>query len=353
MKKISTPIRREIANLLKLQKHELYYIIEKRNWSIQWDGKYITSELNKQKLISATLGRRRDAKIAKNKIIHFGSRNLYLPNMFDQVHPSNKVVFTWFHGTDEDTVFIKTLKKSIDYFDLLHTSCNISKENLIRWGVPEEKIVVIPLGVDLETFHPISEAEKDARRKKLGIPKDSIVISSFQKDGNGWEEGLEPKLIKGPDILCNVCIELSKKYPIHILLTGPARGYVKTRLEEAGVPYTHNYLENFLDVAWYYPLADICLVSSRAEGGPKAILEGMASGVPIVSTRVGMAPDIISDGENGFLAEIEDANNLTEHCSALIADKNLSEWVVQNGLKTAEHFSWATIAKEYFRKLYS
>ena len=131
--------------------------------------------------------------------------------------------------------------------------------------------MVIPLGVDLQLFQPITPAERTQRRQSLDIPEGKVVIGSFQKDGVGWAEGLEPKLIKGPDLFCDTCIQVNERHPVHALLTGPARGYVKQRLEAAGISYTHVNLEDFTQVAWYYPLVDICLISSRAEGGPKAL----------------------------------------------------------------------------------
>lgn len=346
-------LRRELFNLTNVQKHQLYYIVEKRDWSIKWDGTYITNALNEQNLIRSTTGYRRVAKLSKNKIIHFGSRNLYLPNAYEQIHRSNKVVFTWFHGTDEDVQFIKALPKCIKFTDRVHTSCMTSKQNLIRWGIPQEKLTVIPLGVDLQLFHPISETEKTTRRKQLDIPEGKTVIGSFQKDGIGWEEGLEPKLIKGPDIFCDTCIQVNRQHPVHVLLTGPARGYVKKRLEEANITYTHICLDDFTRVAWYYPVADICLISSRTEGGPKALLEGMASGVPVVSTRVGMSADLIRNKENGMISDIEDVDGLTAQCISLIENRELHSTIVKTALKEIPVYSWANIAKRYYAEIYN
>ena len=110
-----------------------------------------------------------------------------------------------------------------------------------------------------------------------------MVIGSFQKDGKGWGEGNEPKLIKGPDVL----------------LTGPARGYVKTGLESLKIPCKHLYLQDYREIGKYYQALDAYLVTSREEGGPKGVLESMASGIPLISTRVGQAQDLVKQGING------------------------------------------------------
>src|SRR4029077_10016651 len=92
-----------------------------------------------------------------------------------------------------------------------------------------------------------------------------------------------------------------------VLITGPARGYVAAGLERLGVPFRHLLLPDLDGVARAYRAIDVCLVTSRDEGGPKAALESMASGVPLVTTRVGQAADLVRDGVNGWLCEGEGA----------------------------------------------
>ena len=116
----------------------------------------------------------------------------------------------------------------------------------------------------------------------------------------------EPKLIKGPDVFCDLVKRIKKKVSIHVLLTGPARGYVKKKLIEYNIPFSHVFLKDYREIVNYYNVLDLYLITSRSEGGPKALLEGMATGVPIVSTKVGMAPYIIKHGVNGFISDVDD-----------------------------------------------
>ncbi len=148
-------------------------------------------------------------------------------------------------------------------------------------------------------------------REELGIPQSAFVVGSFQKDGVGWEEGLEPKLIKGPDVFLSTIEKLKKDVgDLFVLLSGPSRGYVKRGLEKMQVPYKHMYIKSYPDVAKLFQTLDVYLVASRQEGGPKAILESMASGVPLVTTRVGQAMDMVKHGENGWMADVEDSESL-------------------------------------------
>jgi glycosyltransferase involved in cell wall biosynthesis len=226
------------------------------------------------------------------------------------------------------------------------------EKKLITFGASICKIVVIPIGIEVGSFHPLSWKEKHYKRKKLVIPKNAIVIGSFQKDGNGWGEGLTPKLIKGPDIFCDVVEKLSKKYDIFVLLTGPARGYVKKRLEEAKIAYHHSYMEKPNDVSVYFQLCDLYIVTSREEGGPRALMEAMASGVPLISTKVGMAPDIIKNGKNGFLVDIEDTDSIIHKASEIITSIELQKKLIENGLQNVERYGWINIEKKYNDKIY-
>ena len=75
---------------------------------------------------------------------------------------------------------------------------------------------------------------------------------------------------------------------------------------------------------------DLYLVTSRVEGGPKAILEAMAAGIPTVSTKVGMTPDIIKEGYNGLLADVKDVEALSDKASKIIEGKKLANRLIDS-----------------------
>ena len=229
---------------------------------------------------------------------------------------------------------------------------NLTKQSLLSVGVPEESIKVIPLGVNLNVFFPVNKDQKQEIRRKLGLPENKVIIGSFQKDGNGWGDGFEPKLIKGPDIFCDVVEQLSKKFDLLILLTGPARGYVKKRLEKSNIQYLHYYLDNTNGIGDYYRALDLYLSTARVEGGPQCVLESLASGVPIVATKVGLAPDIINHGENGLLCEICDVEEIANKSTAILEDSSFASKIVSAGLLTAKEFSWKLIAERHLHELY-
>jgi glycosyltransferase involved in cell wall biosynthesis len=191
-------------------------------------------------------------------------------------------------------------------------------ELVLSTGIEPAKVFRIPIAVDVGLFTPQTSALRAEARRVLGLPADAFVVGSFQKDGVGWGQGTEPKLIKGPDVLLDAMRQLRERVPeLHLLLSGPARGYVRTGLERLGIPYVHRRIERYAEIADLYAALDAYVVPSRQEGGPKGVLEAMAAGVPVVSTRVGQAAELIRDGENGRLVEVDDAEALAEGLAAI------------------------------------
>ncbi|MCK5187266.1 MAG: glycosyltransferase, partial [Deltaproteobacteria bacterium] len=84
----------------------------------------------------------------------------------------------------------------------------------------------------------------------------------------------------------------------------------------------------------------------------KALLESWATGVPVVSTRVGMPADLIEHGKNGMLAELEDVKDLANHSISLIEDDGLQERCRRQALDDVKHYDWSLIADRYYQELY-
>jgi glycosyltransferase involved in cell wall biosynthesis len=200
------------------------------------------------------------------------------------------------------------------------------RELVVDAGVPTERVFTIPIGIDLEHF-PLAPERAGS----------SFVVGSFVKDGVGMEAGTEPKLVKGPDTFVAVLAQLRDRIgDLSVVLTGPARGYVQAELERLAIPYRHVVLGTRDELGHAYHEVDVCLVTSRQEGGPKSALEAMASGVPFVSTRVGQAAELVRNGENGLLADVDDVDALTDAVERVHDDRELRARLRSAGRATAE-----------------
>ena len=143
----------------------------------------------------------------------------------------------------------------------------------------------------------------DKERIQLIRKDGKVVIGSFQKDSENRTG--KPKLIKGPDILVDV---LSRVGDIKVVLAGYNREYVTAKLKQKGIPFDYFQMDD--DLNGLYDSLDWYLVTSRVEGGPQAVLEAAYRKVKILSTPVGIAPEILHPDclckdSDDFVAKIE------------------------------------------------
>jgi len=169
--------------------------------------------------------------------------------------------------------------------------------------------VLVPYTTDVGRFRRLSDGDPFIQelRKRWNIPGDRYLIGSFHRDSAGYDLTI-PKRVKGPDILAEIIGALHRrKCPVHLVLAGPRRHWLRTRLDQWGVPYTFvgqitqtdDYESNLLShetLNTLYNLLDLYVVSSRSEGGPRSSMEAAAAQCKIISTRVGLAEDLLEPG---------------------------------------------------------
>jgi glycosyltransferase involved in cell wall biosynthesis len=326
----------------------LFVVGDRLGWSIDDD---------RVRLVATA--RRLGYKVAPNAALPLVRRqSVFQHNHFNALQPrwlgsSHRLGLSYFHGRpgtpgypEFDRAYA-ALKENADRIDRVQVTHAEMHELVVDAGVPPERVFAIPIGVDLEHF-PFGP----------GRTGRGFVVGSFVKDGVGMGEGLEPKLLKGPDTLVAVVERLRERIPeLSVLLTGPARGYVRGELERRGIPVRHLVLGSRNELAQTYHAVDVCLVTSRQEGGPKAVLEGMATGVPVVTTRVGQAAELVSDGENGLLSDVDDVGALVAAVQRVHDDSELRGRLREHGRRTAEAYAeerldprWAELLDGFARR---
>lgn len=253
---------------------------------------------------------------------------------------NHRIGFDYFHGTpDVDETFaliFRNLKKNHPNICRIRVSNSIMQNYILETGIDPEKVYRIPIAINLKYFPKRTNSNKNEARKVLGIPKDALVVGSFQKDGEGWGEGEKAKLIKGPDIFVKTIKRLHSKFPeMMVLLSGPARGFVKKELSRADIQFKHVYIKNYKKIWRLYHAIDLYIVTSRIEGGPKAILESMACGIPLITTNVGQAVDLVRHGENAWIAESENIDELYHLAKFAIENKHLTDQIIDKAYQTA------------------
>lgn len=189
-------------------------------------------------------------------------------------------------NSSEESEFFKR-DKYVDRYHVIsmHTYRELKK-------LTKKPITYLPFWIDDKVFFYIND--KNKIKQKWKVDKKDYLIGSFQRDSEGKNPKL-PKLIKGPDIFFDIVKNIySDKKEVRVILTGKKRDYLINRLEEDSIPF--NYYENISmqEINELYNILDMYIVSSRLEGGPQAILESAITKTPIISTDVGIAPEVLS-----------------------------------------------------------
>ncbi len=332
-----------------------WYVSEGQDWVIRDIGETLVSELAREGFSLTTTT---STRFLSRSLIHYGSLHMFLNSPPATTPGRNRVMTTFYHGREglEPALdrSIAEFRKRKTELEHLVVSNSLVHQRVLDWGMDPARVTRIPIGFHSERFSPASIQKKAQIRARLGIPKDIFCIGSFQKDSEGWGEGKTPKLVKGPDVFAELLGRLKKQTPVMALLTGPARGYLKSRLNELGVPFVHEYVADPKTLGDYYRALDAYVISSREEGGPIAIMESLQSGIPLVTTRMGMAVDVVRDGENAWMVDVDDIDALEAAVLRLIKDPNLGQKMRETGPPSVHHLSWRNVATQYgtlYRKL--
>jgi len=171
-------------------------------------------------------------------------------------------------------------------------------------GVPHERVRVIANAVDAGVFRP---RDKGSARARLELPQDRTILLGV----GGYVEG------KGHELVVDLLPRLLVRHPdLLYVAVGNSGGRdsrlpaIGRRIEALGL-HGHVRLEvarPHAEIPTWMAAADLFCLATRREGWSNAITEALACGVPVVTTRVGGNPEIVRDGEDGFLVPYFDAD---------------------------------------------
>lgn len=202
---------------------------------------------------------------------------------------TKKVIFTMHHIDEEKYArgdLDKTFEFMREYGNKWHGICEKTFE-FLKKASGDIPVVKEYLWVDEEIFFEIED--KIGLREKWGL--NGYIVGSFQKDTEGKTD--EPKMSKGPDIFVNIMADIQKEHPdLLVVLSGTRRTYIIGELEKMGIPYKYFEMIGLHELNELYNCLDLYVVSSRVEGGPRAIVEAGLAKTPIISTDVGIASEL-------------------------------------------------------------
>ncbi|MDB4442613.1 glycosyltransferase family 4 protein [bacterium] len=209
---------------------------------------------------------------------------------------------------------------------LIPVSSDLKEILINEFSLPPEKMFVIDVGCDLSVFRPCLPLQKRNAKKVLGLLVDRFTLLFV---GNIIYR-------KGVDILFDALNKFQNIFEMSILIIGDGpdrqalealslREPLKGRVVWCGEKRND-------ELPQWYAAADAFVLPSRSEGTPTVILEAMASGTPIIASKVGGIPEIISDGVNGLLFESEKSEQLCVCLEKLLRDPSLRQRLAENAI---------------------
>lgn len=291
-------------DILLKQKNKKVYILgqEGTGWSIDKDRYYT------QKAIEQIDSYEITNNIFNADIIYaiWWNKLLTIPFKIFNIFFKKKIVATITNDLSHQESMAKKLIDRVDIFVYASLKQKNVLENL---GVKSEKLIFNPFYVD-ETIFKKLDISKEEICHKVDVDykslKDKVIIGSFQRDSLG-SDLTQPKWQKDPDMLINI-MKLLDRDKFILLIAGPRRHYVIEQCKKYGIAYIFlgdkSYIGNKKDdvdtnglpiekMPYLYNLIDIYIVSSKSEGGPKAIPESLLCKTKVISTDVGFASDLL------------------------------------------------------------
>ena len=204
-------------------------------------------------------------------------------------------------------------------------------------------VVSIPTGTDLSRYHP---GDKTQARAKLGLPADKKLIGMVATL-RSW---------KGHRFMVDALLERKLDGAILVLVgDGPQEPMLRKQVEERGLKDRVIFAGRREDVQdWLRAFDVFVLPSTGNEGIPQALMQAMATGLPVVTTPVGAIPELVVHNESGFIVQPENPASLAEGIAAVLSDPALAKRLGDAGRVIVErkHTKAAMLdaMEEVFRK---
>jgi L-malate glycosyltransferase len=244
------------------------------------------------------------------------------------LRPKRRVPFiTTLHGTDitlvgVDRSYYGITQFSIEQSDGVTSISDYLKQRTIEVFSIQKPIEVITNFVNCSMYEP----DPDRRRAQQYAPGTKLLIhvSNFRP-------------VKRVLDCIRILERVLKETNAHLLMVGdgPERGPAERLARELGIHQHTTFLGKQDHVERLFPLAHVLLLPSELESFGLAALEGMACGVPPVTTRVGGLPEVVTEGEDGFLCDVGDVEAQAQAVIRLLTDDNLRRRLSGNARQTA------------------
>lgn len=227
------------------------------------------------------------------------------------------------------------------------------KMGLLRMGIPEERIVVNPNGVDLEKFNPeVMKSRKCKRLKQdLGIDGNKVVIG-FCGTFGPWH-GI-PQLTEA---IGRISSERISNIRFLLIGEGPLKSEMERQIGDCeNVKFTGEV--PYSEIQYYLAICDVLVSPHNPQingreffGSPTKLFEYMAMGKGIVASNLGQIGDILKDGESAVLVEPGLVGGLVDGMLKLVKNEDLRERLGGHAREIAANYTWEKNVKRLLQRL--
>jgi glycosyltransferase involved in cell wall biosynthesis len=209
---------------------------------------------------------------------------------------------------------------------VIAVSESVQRYLLEHEDLPTSKVAMIPNGLAAEEFVPPSAGENELARAAWKIPAKSFVIGGVGR--------LVPQ--KNLRLFLNVAAQLLPKHPNLLFViagSGPLESELRSHAAALGIAEKVRFLGHVTDRASLYHALDLLLMPSDFEGTPMALLEAMASGLPVLASGVDGIAEVCTDGVDALLVPPGDVNGFAEAMERVIKEEGFREMLGANARK--------------------
>ena len=221
------------------------------------------------------------------------------------IHTFHGHVFHSYFGFFRTKFFLWLERLLAKFTDVIITVSEQQRDEIIKYKVAEpEKIIAIPLGLDLKPFIG-SNADPNELRVEFSVPEQTKLV------------GIVARLVPVKNHVCflEAARLVLKRYDdvrFMIIGDGELRGTLEQKARDLGMEDRVIFMGFQHNLQKIYAGLDIVALSSYNEGLPVALIEAMAAGKPVISSDVGGVVDLILDGNNGLLVPSNEPESLAE-----------------------------------------
>ncbi len=237
--------------------------------------------------------------------------------------------------TDQSEAFERRAYAHPDLRAVIAVSSSTADDLTRHYGVPRERITVVPNGVDADTFDRARYPEaRHWLRASLGLGDDvPVALFAGTYVRKGLETAIRAAAAASPDL--------------HLVVAGSGPFHVARRWDrDVGLGERLHLLGPRADVAALYAAADLFVLPTRYDPYGMVVTEAMASGLPVVVSAAAGAAGLIEHGRNGWVVrEPDDADGFAAAMRAILADRGAAAEAGVRAREAVRGLDWATIAR--------